>query len=96
MATQEDVLLNQILKRGLAEKIYKFLKISEKLLKKKRRLINTSKQKTSIAKSNHKIVVINTLNNFKKEDLPISIPETKVSTLNIKEVGIAIISADTY
>ena len=35
MATQKDVLPNQILERGLAEKIDKFLKILLELLKKK-------------------------------------------------------------
>lgn len=35
IATQKDVLPNQILKKGLIEKIDKFLKISEELPKKK-------------------------------------------------------------
>ena len=34
MATQQDVLPNQILKRGSAEKINDFLKITEKISKK--------------------------------------------------------------
>lgn len=96
MATQKDVLPNRILKKGLAEKIDKFLKISEELSKKKRRLINASKRKTSMAKSNHKTVVISILDNSKKKGLPISIPETKVSTLDIKEVKITIIGMDAY
>ena len=62
MATQKDVLSNRILKRGSAKKIDKFLKIPEEPLRKKTQLINTSKRKTSIVKSNHKMVVISTLN----------------------------------
>ena len=96
MATQKVVLPNQILKKNSAEKIDKFLKGPEEPLKKKKRLINVSKQKTSMAKSNHKTIVISTSNNFRKEDLPISIPETKVSTPGTKEVDIAIIGADAY
>lgn len=96
IATQKDVLSKQILKKGLMEKIDKSLKILEELLKKKRRLINASKQKINMAKSNHKTVFISILDNSGKENLPISIPETKVSTLNTKKVNIAMIDVNTY
>lgn len=43
MAIQKDILPNQILKKSLVEKIDKFLRISKKTLKKKKRLINTFK-----------------------------------------------------
>lgn len=43
-----------------------------------------------------KTVVISTLDYFRKERLPILIPETNVSTLAIKEVNIAIINVDAY
>ena len=71
IATQKDILSNQIVKKGLAEKIDKFLKILKKLLKNKRQLINTSKQKKSMAKLNDKTVINSILNNFKKKDLSI-------------------------
>ncbi len=48
MATQQDTLLNQILKRGLAKKIDDFLKTPEKISDKKRRLINASKRKLAM------------------------------------------------
>ena len=96
MATQKDVLSNRILKKDSAEKIDKFLKILEELSKKKRQLINASKRIISMAKSNHKTVVISTLDNSRKEGLPILIPEIKISTLNTKKVDITMIGADTY
>ncbi len=48
MATQQDILPNQILIRGSAENIDDFLKILEKISKKKRRLINASKRKLAL------------------------------------------------
>ena len=48
MATQQNVLPNQILKRGLTEKIDNFLKILEKILDKKSWLINASKRKLAL------------------------------------------------
>ena len=49
-----------------------------------------------MAKSIHKMVVISTLNNSKKESLSISIPETEVTLSNIKDVVIIMIGTDTY
>lgn len=54
------------------------------------------KDLSSIAKLNYKIVIISILDNFRKEDLLISIPEIKVSTLDIKKVDITMIDADAY
>lgn len=49
-----------------------------------------------MAKSNHKIVIISSLNNSKKESLLISIPKTKISILGIKEINITIIVVNAY
>ena len=49
-----------------------------------------------MVKLNYKIVVISILDNSKKESLLISILETKISTLNIKEVDIAMMDMDAY
>ena len=70
MATQQDVLPNQILKRGLAEKIDDFLKIPEKISK-KRRLINASKRKLALQKQKLETVVISLLHNSVKKNIPV-------------------------
>ena len=49
-----------------------------------------------MAKSNYKTVVISTLDNSRKEDLPISILETKISTFGNKKGNIIKIDADAY
>lgn len=54
------------MKKRLLEKMNNFLKISKKILKKKWWLINVFKQKQSINKLKSKIIVFNTLNNWKK------------------------------
>ena len=70
-----------------------FLKITEKISKKKRRLANVFKQKSSINKQNSKTVVINTFGNLGKEELPNSILKPTFKK-DIKDV--IIISADAY
>lgn len=63
----------------MIKKINNFLKTIKKILKKKKWFINTSKQKKCINKLDLKMVIINTLDNFKKENLPILILQTKLS-----------------
>ena len=48
MATQQDILPNQILKKSLIEKIDDFLKIPEKISDKQKWLINVSKRKLAL------------------------------------------------
>ena len=93
MATQQDVLPNQILKRGSAEKIDDFLKIPEMISDKKRRLINVSKQKLALQKQKLKTVAISLLDDSVKKDMPI-LPQTSI--LGTKEVDITMIGADAY
>lgn len=95
MATQKNVLSNQILKKSLVKKIDKFLKILKETSK-KRRFIYIFKQKTNIAESNYKTVVNNTLDNFNKESLSLLIPNTIISIFGTKKRDITIINADTY
>ena len=47
---QQNITSNRILKRGLIENLDDFLKTIEKIVKKKRRLANTFKQKPNIGK----------------------------------------------
>lgn len=92
MATQQDFLPNQFLKKDLAEKIDNFLKTPEKMLKKKRRFINISKRKQSISK----MVIISTSHKSGKNGLSILTLKIEISTLAIKQIGVAIIDADAY
>lgn len=96
IATYQDVFLNQILKRGSAEKIDDFLKTQEKTSKRKKWLIHAFKRKLNMNKSKYKTDFISTLNHSKKEQLPVLISEVKIITLDTKKVNIAMIGADTY
>lgn len=96
MDIKQNVLPNQTLKKGLIKKNDYFLKILNKLLKKKKQLINTSQQKLSIIKFKPKIVVFNILDNSKNKNLSISILEIKISILIIEEINITIICIDIY
>lgn len=78
------------------EKRNNFSKRSKKLLKKKKQLIRTSKQKLSMNKLKYKIVVINILNNSKKEKLLILVLKTKIFIFITKKVDVIIINADIY
>lgn len=64
--------------------------------KRKKHLINTSKQKLNMDKLKPKTVVISTLNHSRKEKLPVLIPEVEISTFATKEVDIAMISTNVY
>lgn len=68
IAIYQDVFLNQIPKKVLIEKIDNFLKILEKISKRKKWLINVSKQKLIMDKSKFKKVFTRTLNYFEKKD----------------------------
>lgn len=59
-------------------------------------MINASKQKLNIDKLKSKKIFTSNLDNFEQEELPILIPEAKISTLAIKKVDITIIDADAY
>lgn len=90
--TYQDILPNQILKNGLAEKIDNFLKIPKKISKKKIQLINISKQRQNILK----MVIISILNKLGENNILISILVIEISTLTIKQINIAIIDANAY
>ena len=81
------------MKRGFIENLDNFLKITKKILKKKKRLANFFKQKLSKSKQNLKTVVINILGNLSKKELPNSI---LVLTLRKNIKNIAIIGANVY
>ena len=93
MPIQQDVLPNRILKRGSAEKIDDFLKTPEKISDKKRRLINASRRKLAMQKQKPETVVISSLDNSGKKDMPIP---TRAPALGTKEVDVAMIGADAY
>ena len=90
---QQDITPNRILKRGSIKNLDSFLKTIEKIVKKRRRLANAFKQKSNIEKQNSKTVVINTLSNSDKEELPTSIL-APIFGKNVENV--AIIGADAY
>lgn len=92
-ARQKDIIPNRIPKRGSTKNLDNFLRTPKKILDKKRRLINTSKQKLAMQKQKPEIVVISSLDNPSIKDLPIP-PQT--STPHTKEVDIVIIIANTY
>lgn len=93
MAIQQDVLLNKILKKGLAKKIDNFLQVSKKISNKKKRLLNIPKRKLALQKPKLKTIIISLLDNFGKKDMPIPLKRAKIGT---KEVDITIISIDAY
>ena len=69
------------------------MKITKKISKKKRWLINFIKQKLSIGKQKSKTVIINSVNNLSKKNFLIS---TYRLTCDIHVVNITIIDVDTY
>ena len=81
------------MKKGLIKNLDDFLKKTEKILKKKKRLANTFKQKFSMGKQNSNIVVINILGNLNKKKLPFS---TLASTFGKDVEGIPMIGVDAY
>lgn len=89
----DDFLPNRILKRGSAERINDFLKISEKISDKKRQLSNPSKQKLALQKRKPETLVISILDNSDKKDIPIPSRSPKIGT---KEIDITLIGTDAY
>ena len=81
------------MKRGSIENLDGFLKTTEKIVKKRRWLANAFKQKSNIEKQNSKTVIINTLGNSGKEELPTSILAPTFQK-DVKDV--AIIGVDAY
>lgn len=96
ITTHQDIFLNQILKKSSIVKIDNFLKITKKISKKKKQLINAFKFKANIDKSKPKRVIFIILDYFKEERLQILIPEAKVSTFAIKKINVTIINANCY
>ena len=90
---QQDIISNRILKRGSIENLNSFLKTTEKIVRKKRRLAIAFKQKSNIGKQNSKIVIFNTFGNSGKEELPTS----TLATIFEQDVeNVAMIDADAY
>ena len=81
------------MKRDSVENLDGFLKTTEKIIKKKRRLANAFKQKLNMDKQNYKTVVINTLGNLSKKELPTS---TLATTFRKNVEDVAMIGADAY
>ena len=90
---QPDITPNRILKRGSIENLDGFLKTTEKIVRKKRRLAIAFKQKSNMGKQNFKTAIINTLGNSGKKELPIS---TLAPTFGKDIEDVAIIGADAY
>ena len=90
---QQDITLNRILKRSSIKNLDSFLKTIENIVKKKRRLANAFKQKSNMGKQNSKTVVINTLGNSGKKELPTS---TLAPTFGKDIEDVAMIGADAY
>lgn len=93
-AKYENMVPNRILKRGSDESLDNFLGTIQKLLNKKRGLINVSKRKQSISKQKLKIVVISSLDNLDKEDFKLI--STLISIFGTNIFDIVIIDADTH
>ena len=81
------------MKRVSIENLNDFLKTTEKIVKKKRRLAIAFKQKLNIGKQNFKTVDINTLGNSGKEKLPTS-TLAPIFRKNVEDV--AMIGPDAY
>lgn len=92
MATQQDFLPNQILKRDSAQKIDDFLETIEKILKKRRRLIHASKRKQSILKT----VIMNILHKAGKDGLSIATLKIEVSMFAIEQIDVIMIGMNAY
>lgn len=92
-ARQQDIFPNGILKKVSNKNLNDFLRISQKILNKKRQLINTSKKKQSMNKQKLKTVIVSFLDNFDIKGLPILI---RLLSFSIKEVDIAMIDINTY
>ena len=90
---QQDITSNPILKRNSIENLNSFLKTIEKIVKKKRQLANTFKQKLKMEKQSFKIVVINIFGNLGKKELSNS---TLALTFGKNIEDIAIIGANVY
>ncbi len=90
---QEDIILKQILKREIDEKLDDFSSTIIKILSKKRRLLNAFKRKSIKRKSRSGIVIISSLSN--SSDKPL-LTSTLTWLPNTDIVNVAIIGADAY
>lgn len=92
-AKQENIALKQILKKGTNKRLDNFLNTIQKLLYKKRRLINAFKQKLNIDTQKPKSFGISSVFNLGKQVLPIS---TLKSKLDKSIISIEMIGVDVY
>ena len=91
-----DITPRKMIKMGLKEDMTDFLQMPNKLFSKKRKQINKSKGKVNRKKTSSRKTTINSLESSDKKELPVPIPITKTSEPKIKNINIAIISADVY
>ena len=89
----QNITPNRILKKGSIENLDDFLKTTEKIIGKKRRLAITFKQKLNIGKQNSKTAVINILGNLGKKELPNS---TLALTFRKSVEDVTMIGVDAY
>ena len=92
----EKDITSQKIKKDSKENITKFLQTLNKLSSKKKRQINNSKRKMSIGEISSKKAIISSLDSSDKKELPVSIPVSKKSDSQSKNIDIAIISANVY
>lgn len=69
----------KMIKKGWKEDITDFLQMPDKLSSKMRKQINKSKQKANIRETILRKVIINSLDNFDKKELLISLATIKIS-----------------
>lgn len=85
-----------MIKKSSKEDITDFLQMPNKLLSKKKRQINKSKQKTSKGKTNLGKAIISNLDNSNKKKLSVFIVAIKTLKLKAKNIDIAMIGTDVY
>lgn len=86
----------KMIKRGLKKDMTHFLQTPNKILSKKKRQINKSKQKASLKETNSRKAIISNLNSLNKKELPVSIPTTIKSKPKAGNIDIAIINTNVY
>lgn len=85
-----------MIKKKLKEDMNDFLQMLYKLLSKKRRQINKTKQKSNVKKTSLRKATISSLNNSVKKELLILILVIKISKPKIQDINITMIDADIY
>lgn len=85
-----------MIKKGLKKNLTDFLEMPNKLLGKKRRQINKSKQKISLREISPPKTIISNWNSSNKKELPVFTLAIITSQLKAKDYDIAIFGVDIY